>query len=172
VSRHDGIISPAYVVLGLTDHLDPPFADFLFQSQVIVAQFVTASKGVGDIQRDVHMPWLKNTKIPVPDLETQRDVVRYLNHIEDRLQRYVARRRRLISLVNEQKQANARSATRGLLADYRSRLITEVVTGKLDVREAAAHLPEEIAYPTDVAEPLDDAIDDLTELADEEEALE
>ncbi len=46
-----------------------------------------------------------------------------------------------------------------LLLEFRTRLIADVVTGKLDVREAAARLPEE----PEEAEPLDDsdAIDDL-----------
>ncbi len=47
-----------------------------------------------------------------------------------------------------------------LLREYRTRLIADVVTGKLDVREAAANLPEE----TDETETFDDALaedDDL-----------
>jgi len=40
-----------------------------------------------------------------------------------------------------------------LLREYRTRLIADVVTGKLDVREAAARLPEEMEEP----EPLDEA---------------
>jgi type I restriction enzyme S subunit len=44
-----------------------------------------------------------------------------------------------------------------LLREYRTRLITDVVTGKLDVREAAAHLPDE-------ADPLlEDSIDEIAE---------
>ena len=39
-----------------------------------------------------------------------------------------------------------------LLREYRTRLIADVVTGKLDVREAAARLPDEVEEP----EPLDD----------------
>jgi type I restriction enzyme, S subunit len=34
-----------------------------------------------------------------------------------------------------------------LLREYRTRLIADVVTGKLDVREAAARLPEEVEEP-------------------------
>jgi type I restriction enzyme S subunit len=49
-----------------------------------------------------------------------------------------------------------------LFREYRTRLVADVVTGKLDVREAAAKLPEE----TDKPEPLNDA-DALTE-GDEE----
>ena len=40
-----------------------------------------------------------------------------------------------------------------LLGAYRTRLIADVVTGKLDVREAAVGLPDEVEEP----EPLDEA---------------
>ena len=40
-----------------------------------------------------------------------------------------------------------------LLREYRTRLIADVVTGKLDVREAAARLPQE----AEDVEPLDEA---------------
>jgi type I restriction enzyme S subunit len=51
-----------------------------------------------------------------------------------------------------------------LLHEYRTRLVADVVTGKLDVREAAARLPDET--PPDTA---DDDVDmsDETEPADE-----
>jgi len=62
-----------------------------------------------------------------------------------------------------------------LLGEFRTRLIADVVTGKLDVREAAARLPQE---PEDL-EPLDEAVvegdadgagvddtDEVTEAAD------
>ena len=39
-----------------------------------------------------------------------------------------------------------------LLREFRTRLIADVVTGKLDVREAAARLPDEVEDP----EPLDE----------------
>jgi type I restriction enzyme S subunit len=42
-----------------------------------------------------------------------------------------------------------------LLREYRSRLIADIVTGKLDVREAAARLPQEVAE----GEPLDEIED-------------
>jgi len=45
-----------------------------------------------------------------------------------------------------------------LLKEYRTRLIADVVTGKLDARDVAANLPDEAGEP----EPLDD-VDSLTE---------
>ena len=50
-----------------------------------------------------------------------------------------------------------------LLREYRTRLVADVVTGKLDVRETAARLPEEAA--PEIAE-------DETGLRDETEATE
>ena len=50
-----------------------------------------------------------------------------------------------------------------LLREFRTRLIADVVTGKLDVREAAARLPDE----PDEAEPFDEA--DLATEGDESE---
>src|SRR5262245_50120110 len=44
VSRHEGIISPAYIVLALSGAINPRFADYLLQSRDMVAQYVTSSK--------------------------------------------------------------------------------------------------------------------------------
>ena len=63
-----------------------------------------------------------------------------------------------------------------LLREYRTRLIADVVTGKLDVREAAARLPDEADEP----EPLDETevesdaeeadVGDIDEVPEEAEA--
>ena len=51
-----------------------------------------------------------------------------------------------------------------LLREYRTRLVADVVTGKLDVREAAAHLPEE-AGEVDLSDLSDES--DLSDVSDE-----
>jgi type I restriction enzyme S subunit len=115
VSKHDGIISPAYVVLALGDAINPHFADYLLQSRDMVAQYVTSSKGVGDIQRDVHTPWLKNVRVPLPPLDEQAVIVQFLDWASGRLERAIRAKRKVIALLNEQKQAIINHAvTRGL----------------------------------------------------------
>jgi type I restriction enzyme S subunit len=52
-----------------------------------------------------------------------------------------------------------------LLREYRTRLIADVVTGKLDVREAAARLPEEASPEPAEADP---DLSDEPEIVDEE----
>ena len=118
VSGHHGIISPAYLVFSLSVSVNPQFANYLFQSRVMVAQFVTASKGVGDIQRDVHTPWLRNTRVPLPPLPEQAAIVRYLDHVDRRISRYIRAKQRLIELLEEEKQVVIhRAVTRGLDLD-------------------------------------------------------
>jgi type I restriction enzyme S subunit len=49
-----------------------------------------------------------------------------------------------------------------LLREYRTRLIADVVTGKLDVREAAARLPDDVDEPEQFDEPeLEGDVEDL-----------
>ena len=57
----------------------------------------------------------------------QRKVLAYVGRATNKISEAIARTRRQIELVEE----------------YRTRLIADVVTGKLDVRGAAARLPDE-----------------------------
>ena len=75
--------------------------------------------------------------IVYPPLPEQATIVRYLDEAAVDIDDTVNRTRRQIELLSE----------------YRTRLIADVVTGKLDVRSAAARLPDEFKEP----EPLDQA---------------
>jgi len=60
-----------------------------------------------------------------------------------------------------------------LLREYHTRLIADVVTGKLHVREAAASLPKEVEEPEPLDEPAteadgDEALADVAEAAPQE----
>jgi type I restriction enzyme, S subunit len=58
-----------------------------------------------------------------------------------------------------------------LLREYRTRLIADVVTGQLDVREAAARLPDEEPEPVDEVDAVTDGEeDDLDAVLEEAEA--
>lgn len=136
VSPYEGIISPAYFVLKLADCLDPVFANYLMRSRVMVDQYVVASKGVGDIQRTVFWPFLRKSLVPIPDMAEQKKIVEFLQKETASLDG---------AILNITKEIN-------LLSEYRTRLMSDVVTGKLDVREAAKNLPKQT-----VSEPSNDA---------------
>lgn len=65
--------------------------------------------------------------IPFPPLLEQTAIAEYLDAQTAKLDAVIAAARREIDLLRE----------------YRTRLIADVVTGKVDVREVAARLPEE-----------------------------
>ena len=70
--------------------------------------------------------FLANSRVPLPPLPEQADIVRFLDGATAKMGAAIDRAGRQIHLLRE----------------YRTRLIADVVTGKLDVREAAAGLPE------------------------------
>lgn len=69
---------------------------------------------------------LRAYRIPSPSLREQEAIAGYIDHEVDILDQAIDRVLQEIGLVRE----------------YRTRLISDVVTGKIDVREAAAPLPE------------------------------
>lgn len=115
VSRFSGIVSPAYVVLRLSENLNAIFANYLFRSAVMVDQFVIASRGVGTIQRNLYFPSLRRTTVLVPPLDEQAAIVHFLDYADRRIEQYIRAKRKLIKLLNEQKQSIIHQAvTRGL----------------------------------------------------------
>ena len=68
-----------------------------------------------------------NIQLPVPSLAEQQAIVEYLDKATGDIDTAIARAHRQIELFQE----------------YRTRLITDVVTGKLDVRATSAQLPDE-----------------------------
>jgi len=89
--------------------------------------------------------------IALPPLEEQRHIIDFIGGATAPIRAAIDRAQREIAL----------------LLEYRTRLIADVVTGKLDVREAAAALPDETAD----SEPLDtlDAMSDSDGLSDDDE---
>ncbi len=67
----------------------------------------------------------------VPPLPEQTAIVRYLDKATADIDTIISRTRRQIELIQE----------------YRTRLIADVVTGKLDVRGVAANLSDEVNAP-------------------------
>ena len=98
---------------------------------------------------------IRNFRVIVPPLPEQRAIVEYLDKATGDIGTAIERTRRQIELVQE----------------YRTRLIADVVTGKLDVREAAAQLLDEAADrdPIEESGPLADGTDE--DLYDAEDSV-
>ena len=115
VSDFSGIVSPAYLVLTLSKQYLARYANLLFRDQSMVDQYLICSKGVGSIQRNLYWPHLKRVGVVVPPPDEQAAIVRFLNWAIGRLERAIRAKRKVIALLNEQKQAIIhRAVTRGL----------------------------------------------------------
>lgn len=115
VSSYSGIVSPAYLVLSLSDKYLTRFANILFRDQIMVSQYLICSKGVGTIQRNLYWPHLKRVSVVLPPPAEQAAIVRFLDWANGRLERAIRAKRKVIALLNEQKQAIIhRAVTRGL----------------------------------------------------------
>jgi len=117
---HLALLRPKHMVQG----------GFLFraiQSPGVSYQFHVEANGVTrfGLSHDA----IKSALVPLPSLPEQAAIVEYLDAQTAKIDAAIAAARREIELLRE----------------YRERLIADVVTGKVDVREVADRLPEEPA---------------------------
>ena len=118
VSKYDGIVSPAYIVLALSEKYISQYANLFFRDGNMVSQYLACSKGVGTIQRNLYWPHLKRVGVILPPPAEQAAIVRFLEWAGGRLERTIRAKRKIIALLNEQKQAIIhRAVTRGLDPD-------------------------------------------------------
>ena len=125
---------------------DPEYLLQLFSSQGIRDSLSISS--IGATMDNLNSGMVSRLRLPLPFLDEQRRIIELIN-------------------VENKKSSLAVSAIKreiSLLREYRTRLISDVVTGKLDVREAAASLPEE----TNETEALDEELTDEEDTAEEE----
>ena len=110
----DGIVSPAYYVFDfrIANHA---FGQRLLRSKPYVAHFGQASDGVRVGQWDLSVPGMRQIPVLVPPPAEQAAIVRFLDWANGRLERAIRAKRKVIALLNEQKQAIIhRAVTRGL----------------------------------------------------------
>jgi len=124
----DGIVSPAYFVFA-ADFAVPRFGEYLLRSKPYVAKFGAASDGVRIGQWDLNIPRMRNIEVLLPPAKEQAAIVRYLAHANARIDKAIVAKRRLIALLEEQRDVTVRAIlSRGLDSRPPSKL---VATGRL-----------------------------------------
>jgi type I restriction enzyme S subunit len=115
VSRHRGIVSPAYIVVRLRNSNNPEYFHFLFRTPGFATEAERWSYGITSDQWSLRPEHFKMIYSCVPLLPEQDTIVAFLRHADARFRRFMRNRRRLIGALNEQKQAIInRAVTRGL----------------------------------------------------------
>jgi len=135
--------------------LDTGFLLAFFQTDYGQLLLDHHSRGAAGRNRPLNAKSLLKEKIPLPPLADQEHIAELIEHESD-----------------VQKNVDLWTTR---LNEYRTRLIADVVTGKLDVRDAAAALPDvdplaEDDGADDLDADLDMDADELDETLEEEEA--
>lgn len=146
-SSYDGIISPAYAVAQPRQEINHIYFHHLFKTSVYTGEFNRLSYGIMYERNRLYFEKFKLVATLVPPLAEQKNIAQSIEDQTNSLDQAVTRYEREIELLRE----------------YRTRLTADVVTGKLDVREAAAQLPDE---PLDLPDDL--PAEEETELEIEE----
>jgi type I restriction enzyme S subunit len=115
VSNYKGIISPAYLILSLSDIINPNFANYSFRNGGIIKQFLIGSRGVGTIQRNLYWSELKRVMVNVPPKPEQNAIANFLDRKTAQIDKSIAQKEQLIELLKERRQILIHEAvTQGL----------------------------------------------------------
>jgi type I restriction enzyme, S subunit len=117
VSRYHGIVSTAYGVYRVRRGADvePPFVHELVRSIPFHWELHVRSKGVWTSRLQLTDEAFLGAPFPLPPLPEQSAIVRFLDHADRQIRRYILAKQKLIKLLEEQKQAIIhRAVTRGL----------------------------------------------------------
>ena len=122
-----------------SDRFHSKFMVLALRAKPSRAQIEMSTNGASSSMQNIGQGVVKNLWVAMPPAREQAEIVSHLERVTHPLNVAVNRMEREIELLRE----------------YRTRLIADVVTGQLDVREAALHLPDDIAADADAT------VDDL-----------
>jgi type I restriction enzyme S subunit len=148
LSKHRGMITGAYTVM---ESEDLSVARFIEAFYIAMDDRKLLSPLYSGLRNTIPKARLLGAKTPLPPANERNEILEYVTAESMRIQGAVDTLAREINLLQE----------------YRTRLVADVVTGKLDVREAAARLPDDIPPDTTSDIDLGDDIDNLDQEADE-----
>ena len=113
VSKYKGIISPAYIVLSLSEKLNTSFANYFFRDRSMVTQYLINSKGVGSIQRNLYYPYLRRANISLPPLQEQTAIAEFLDDKTQKIDKAISMKKQQIVLLQERQQILIQNAVTG-----------------------------------------------------------
>ena len=115
VADSDGKGTPVYSVCQPQHNTNAHFYAFLVREMARSQWIVALAKGIRERSTDFRFDGFASQDVPVPPPSEQTAIVRFLEHADRRIRRHIGAKRKLIKLLEEQKQAIIhRAVTRGL----------------------------------------------------------
>ena len=118
VSEYDGIVSPAYAVFHPIIECNPMYMHYLLRTPHVIGIFESYSYGIAEHRRRLYAVDFLRLYLPVPPVNEQNEIVQYVESIQEETKKISDKIQKEIELLRE----------------YRTRLISDVVTGQMDVR--------------------------------------
>ena len=141
ISSYTGIVSPAYFIFDVSfPNLE--YFHYAIRSKVYVNFFAQASDGIRVGQWDLQMDKMKEIPFIVPPADEQIAIVEHIKNSISQFETVIAK---LTAEVD-------------ILEEYKNRLISDVVTGKINVRNVEIPDYEYIEEANEIAE---DNADDM-----------
>lgn len=117
-----GIVSPAYIVAIPNEKILPNFVSYLFKSKIMIGEFDKNSYGLCLDMNNLRYDDFRNIKIPLPPLQEQKEIAEFLDSKCEKIQNYIDKKQKLITLLQEKKQALINEAvTKGLNPNIESK---------------------------------------------------
>ena len=135
ISDYDGIVSPAYCIYYTTKECNVKYLHYFLRTPHVKSLFEAYSSGIAEHRRRLYPEDFLRLKSVLPPLEEQDEIV---EHIEQAIVKYDA------GIANLRQQI-------ACLQDMKTRLISDVVTGQVDVR--GIEVPEYEVVQDIAAEP-------------------
>lgn len=115
ISRHRGIVSPAYFVYERHHTMDDRYLHYLLRSERYITGYLSLSKGIRINQWDLDPIYHSRMPVLVPSMREQRGIVDLLDRETAQIDDLIAKQERLIGLLAEKRQAIITHAvTKGL----------------------------------------------------------
>jgi type I restriction enzyme, S subunit len=122
VAPVDGLVSPAYVVARPYPNTESRYYASLFRMDLYLGEIDAVSRGIVKDRNRLYWDQFKQMRSLAPPPDEQAAIVRFLDHANRKIDRFIRNKRKLIGLLNEQKQAIIhRAVTRGLNPDVKLR---------------------------------------------------
>lgn len=129
MAKQAGVISPDYSVFRQRTPIDIEYYESLLKSSACRTELRIRAKGIVEGFWRLYTDDFYDIRLPVPPIEEQTAIMGSIGGMTSGLNTAINTYEREIALLRE----------------YRTRLTSDVVTGKLDVREATVRLPESTA---------------------------
>ncbi|NCT93069.1 MAG: restriction endonuclease subunit S [Chitinophagaceae bacterium] len=105
VSAYDGIASPAYCVYRFDRNINPKYYHYLFRTDFMKLYFRSVSSGVIESRLRMYTDDFYRLYSFLPPLPEQTAIANYLDAKSEQINRFIAKKEKLIALLKEQKQA-------------------------------------------------------------------